>query len=129
MHAVLPLHWTRPVEQAQLPLWQVLSLEQAFPHAPQLALSVAGVMQVPLHCRPPDGHGEPPVPGVPPVPGMPPVPVAPPLPVAPPVVPSPPVPTVPPVSVVPPLPVVPLVPDENAEHEATRAPTNSATDI
>jgi hypothetical protein len=48
-HAVLPLHWTRPVVHAQLPLWQVLSLEHAFPHDPQLALSVVGVMQVPLH--------------------------------------------------------------------------------
>lgn len=49
MHAVLPAHWTRPVVQAQLLFWQVLSLEQAFPHAPQLALSVVGVIQVPLH--------------------------------------------------------------------------------
>jgi hypothetical protein len=47
--AVLPLHWTRPVAQAQLPLWQVLSLEHVVPHAPQLALSVAGVTHVPLH--------------------------------------------------------------------------------
>ena len=59
--------------QLQLPFWQVLSPEQAFPQAPQLALSVAGVTQVPLHRRLPDGHPLPPVPGDPPWPFEPPL--------------------------------------------------------
>jgi hypothetical protein len=67
------------------------------------------------------------------VPGVPPLPTVPPLEVAPPVPGVPPLPGVPPVSVVPPLPVVlplstGLVADENAEHEATSATNDSATD-
>src|SRR5665213_570172 len=116
MHVVLPVHRTRPVVQAQLPLWQVLSLEQAFPHVPQLELSVAGVMQVAPHKRVPVAQVGPPVPAEPPeVPAVPPpeVPAVPPLPE--------PIP-------VPPLPPVPLdVPEENDPQEREMAPSDART--
>jgi hypothetical protein len=129
MHVVLPVHRTRPVVQAQLLLWQVLSLAQAFPHVPQLALSVAGVMQVAPHNRVPVAHVGPPVPAAPEVPAVPPpeVPAAPPPKV--PAVPSPEMPAAPPLIPVPPFPPpVPLDgPDENEPQESTMAPRDTTT--
>jgi hypothetical protein len=102
-----------------------LSLEQAFPQVPQLALSVAGVMQVAPHRRVPVAQVGPPVPAAPPeVPAVPlpevpaeplEVPAAPPLPE---LIPAPPLP--------PPAPLD--VPDENDPHESTTAPRNTTTD-
>ena len=129
MHVVLPVHRTRPAVQVQLPLWQLLSLAQAFPHPPQLALSVAGVMQVPLHASVPVAHAEvPPAPVLapdPPLPVEPALPVAPALPVVP-AVPLAPLPAEPLPTEVPPEPLLP--PDENDPHERTRAPSDTMMD-
>jgi hypothetical protein len=93
--------------QLQLPLWQVLPPEQTVPQAPQLELSVAGVMQVAPHESVPAGQP------------VPPVPVEPPLPVAPPLE----LPPEPLTAEVPPVPV-PDCPDENDPHETATAPRN-----
>lgn len=113
--------------QLQLPLWQVLPPEQTVPQAPQLELSVAGVMQVAPHESVPDGQP------VPPVPVEPPLPVAPPLELPPepltaevppvPVLVEPPLPELIPASMLPPVPV-PDCPDENDPHETATAPRN-----
>jgi hypothetical protein len=127
MHVVLPVHRTRPAVQLQVPLWQVLSLVHAFPHVPQLALSVAGVMQVAPHKRVPVAQVGPPVPAEPPeVPAVP----LPEVPAEPPEVPAVPlldVPAAPPLpEPIPAPPPVPLdVPEENDPQEREMAPSDT----